>query len=140
MIVNVSAMNIVPSRPPLPSRDDVKLRQAAGQLDLVHAEQAQREEDEQPAQDEVHDRVDAEPAEDRQQSDGRDRQHDDDGGAVDQGHRDRPMVLLLRLLEEEADGDRDHREDAGRDQRDGAPEDAGQDEARAGRRRLRRRS
>src|SRR5207249_637448 len=52
----------------------------------------------------------------------------DDGGAVDQRHRDRPVVLLLRLLEEEADRDRDHWKDAGRDQRHRPPEDAGEDE------------
>jgi hypothetical protein len=103
-------------------------RQAGRQLDLIHAEQAQREEHEQRAQGVVHDRVHAQLAEERQQRDRGDRQHDDDGAAVNRGHEEWPMVLLLRLLEEEADRDRDHRKDARRDQRDGAPEYAGQHE------------
>ena len=49
-------------------------------------------------------------------------QDDDDGSRINQGHGDRPVVLLFRLLEEKADGDRDHGKNAGSNERDGAPE------------------
>src|SRR5207302_539201 len=56
-------------------------------------------------------------------------QHDDDGAGVDQRQLDRVGRALLALLEEEADGDRDHREDARRQERQEAERGRRQQEA-----------